>query len=135
MALLKPYRGSSDNFNEFNVPLHDGYIYLLTDTGDLYADATVDETVQRIHINPKSGVIHATLSASGWSDSSQIIYDYRITSTSNGIIYLDPEATEDQVAAAQEAGLSISLQDVSALTITAESDPSIDIPVVLILIP
>lgn len=134
MALFKIMRGSSSRLE--SVEFHDGYAYYCTDDGSFYIDAVVSGENKRTKINPKTSMISATLTSSGWSNGSQTISVSGLASDSNGIIDLASTATAAQRTAAEDAQLTISSQSAGSLTITANGTvPSVDIPVAVILIP
>lgn len=136
MSLFKVFRGDSSRIDTSVTPFHDGYAYLTSDDGGFYIDAATEAGEQkRIHVNPKSGQVSATLTASGWSNRLQTISVPGLGSEQNGIIALDNSVEDSMMDEIKEADLHISSQAAGSLTIEARgSTPTHDIPVVVTLL-
>ena len=135
MALFKILKGDSSRIDTNTTPFNEGFAYFTPDDGGFYIDALVGGTQKRIRINKPSTPISATLLASGWSSGQQTISVTGVTASSNGIIGLSQSATSAQLEAARDAELQITGQGNGTVTITANNGaPSVDIPVVVILI-
>lgn len=76
--------------------------------------------------------VPATLTASGWSGSTQTVSISAITANVDGDVGLAPTATADQVTAAASAMLLSTAQAAGSITITAFGEvPSVDIPIIV----
>jgi len=79
--------------------------------------------------------VQATLTSSAWSNKQQSVTIQGVTTTSNGFVGLDINATVTQREAARMAILYISSQSENTITITADGDvPSVDIPITVTLV-
>ncbi len=140
MALCKPLRGDSSRISLDVTPFHDGYIYLTTDDGGLYADVLLGTEKRRIRVGGGVTVSQktATLTASGWSASApytQVLNLNEVAADSNGDISVAQSANASQRRAARRALMSLTAQETGKLTITADGEkPGTDIPVMVTII-
>lgn len=136
MALFKALVGDSSRISTDVTPYHEGYVYLTPDDGGFYVDAMVDDEESRIRINPKSDRIELTLKATDWSAKQQALSLSKITANGNGWLSLPANATPEQEEAAANAELYVASQVDGFLILVARgTTPTIDIPIVIILLP
>lgn len=141
MSLFKILKGDSSRIDTSITPFHDGYAYFTPDDGGFYIDSEDNGSQRRIRINPTgvdgSVAVTATLLASGWSTlGSQTLIINGLSADANGMISLPQGASQEQIYAAMDANLHISGQSENSLTITAaNATPTIDIPVVVVVLP
>lgn len=138
MALFKILRGDSARISTDITPFHDGYAYLTPDDGGFYIDAEQNGEQKRIRINPSSDsstqAVTATLTASGWDNSQQVIAITGLAADQNGVIGVAQSITDEQMTAARSAEMYVCAQSSGSLTIAADGEiPACDIPVVVIL--
>ncbi len=139
MALCKPLRGDSSRISLDVTPFHDGYIYLTTDDGGLYADVQLGTEQRRIRVGGADvSQKTATLTVSGWSASApytQALNVSGLAADSDGNIAVAPSATAVQRKDARSALMSVTAQEAGKLMITADGEkPGTDIPVVITII-
>ena len=139
MALFKILRGDSSRISVETTPFHDGYAYFTPDDGGFYIDSEQDGVQTRHRINPNnqgwSKAITATLSASGWENGKQHVTAIGVRADSNGMIGLAQSVSDAEMEAAKNAELYVCGQGTDEITVAVFGDtPSMDIPVVLILI-
>lgn len=86
-------------------------------------------------IGGKSSEVKVTLSKSGWADGQQTVAVAGVTAERNGVIGLDPAATDDQVSAAESAKLRLVSYADGSITIAAKGavPTTQDIPISVIL--
>ncbi len=136
MALFKILKGDSSRISTDITPFHDGYAYLSLNDSGLYIDAVINGVNERIRINPsyESRAVYDTLYASSWSGGKQTLSIEGLTSNSNGIIGLDPDATDDEMSECADAGFYVAGQADGSLTMGYTGDvPTKDIPVVVLI--
>ena len=135
MALFKVSRGDSSRISTDITPFHDGWVYLTND-GGFYVDATINEEAKRIHINPKSESISATLSASGWSGNTQIVMIPGLSANAGGYAGLPMNIPDAALQAATDASLRVTGKAEGQITVTAKGTiPTVDIPIVVVVTP
>jgi hypothetical protein len=90
--------------------------------------------LQKINRNSTASSINIVLKKDEWTNSSLpydiIINNEDITPDTNGVVGLDPLATQEEIEAALRAGLYISYQGTGVLVISCKYEkPSIEIPI------
>lgn len=135
MSLFKILRGNSARISTEITPFHDGYAYFTVDDGGFYIDATNGNNQDRIRVNPKSDGIALTLLPGGWLNGEQTLSVDGLTSDTNGVLGISPNATNEQREAAKTAKLYLSAQNNGSITVKcAGTVPSVNIPISLVVV-
>lgn len=137
MALFKILKGDSSRIDLTTTPFHDGYAYFTPDDGGFYIDSEDNGEQRRIRINPTSGstAITTTLRADGWVSGEQTLLIEGVTEDSNGVIGITQDITDAEMEAVKNAELYVCNQGAGSVAIAVYGEtPTIDIPVVLILL-
>lgn len=82
-----------------------------------------------------SSAVTGTLLSSGWNSSNQQTLTFTgLTTTSNAVIGVPMSATDAQKAEYLKCGITVVSQSTSSLTFKASKVPTINLPVVLIMV-
>lgn len=136
MALFKILQGESSRISTDITPFHEGYAYFTPDDGGFYIDAVVGGENERICINPNSIPVECTLSKDAWNSKKQTITVDGLFADSNGYVGLSPNASDEAFEAATRAAMRITKQEDNTLTISCGGEiPTIDIPIIIIILP
>ena len=130
MALFKILKGDSSRIDTSITSFHDGYAYFTPDDGGFYIDSEDNGVQNRIRINRPTVIVPATVDATKWVDNKQTISVTGLSASSNGIISVAQNITDEQMESAKSAELHAVEQGDGYLVVEANGVvPSIDIPV------
>ncbi len=142
-------RDTDENLSAANPVLLDGEIVVVsmsdgkrrTKTGDgikTYSQLPFDDEDVWEAINTKGAMswsVNATLTAGGWSNGQQTVIIDGLKAESNGMVSLSYDCSEEQRQAAATANLWAVSQGESSITFAvAGTEPSVDIPIIVLVL-